>query len=106
MIVRVNGSLRAHDAARKFDGAVRDHFVGIHIGLSARTGLEDNQWEVVVELALNDLIGCACNQVCNILGQFSQLGVCQRRSLLQRSQCTHHRAAPDESITADVEIVQ
>ena len=106
VIVRVNGSLRSHDATRKFDGAVRDHFVGIHIGLSARTGLEDDQREMVVELALNDLIGGACNQVCNILGQLSQLGVCQCRSLLQRSQCAHHGAAPDESITADVEIVQ
>ena len=106
MIVRVNGSLGAHDATRKFDGAIRDYFVGIHIGLSARTGLEDNQREMVVELALDDLIGGACNQVCDILGQLSQLGVCQCRGLLQRSQCTHHGAAPDESVTADVEIVQ
>ncbi|MCY1306059.1 hypothetical protein D9M70_558930 [compost metagenome] len=58
VIVRMHRLLRAHDAAEQFDRAVRNHLVGIHVRLGARTGLPDDEREMVVELAVDHFLRC------------------------------------------------
>ena len=41
------GSLLPMHAAGQLDGAIRDDFVDVHVGLGARTGLPDPQRELV-----------------------------------------------------------
>src|ERR1700733_1719852 len=48
--------LRAELAAQELDGSVRDHFVDVHIGLGARTGLPDVERIILVELARDGLV--------------------------------------------------
>ena len=55
MVIRMDRILRADHAAEHLDGAVGDHFIGVHIGLGARAGLPDRQGEMVIPLALGDL---------------------------------------------------
>ena len=55
VVVRMNRLFRAELPAENLNGAVRDHFVHVHVGLRARASLEDDQREVVVQLASNDL---------------------------------------------------
>lgn len=55
MVIRVDGLLGAHRAAQDLNRAVGDDLVGVHVGLRARTGLPDDQREVVEQLALGHL---------------------------------------------------
>ncbi len=57
VVVRVDRGFRAHLAAQHFDGAIGDDFVGVHVGLGAGAGLPDDEGEVIVELALDHLLG-------------------------------------------------
>ena len=56
LVVRVAQRLGAEAAAEDFDRAVGDDLVGVHVGLGARAGLPDDQREMIVELALGDLL--------------------------------------------------
>lgn len=42
VVVGMDGLLRPQAAAHDLDGAVGDHFVGVHVALSAGTGLPDH----------------------------------------------------------------
>ena len=42
----------AHRFAKDLAGPVGDHFIGVHVGLGTRSGLPDNQREVIQKLAL------------------------------------------------------
>ena len=57
VVVGVDRRLGAHLAAQHLDGAVTDDLVGIHVRLGARAGLPDHQREMVVQLAVDDLVG-------------------------------------------------
>lgn len=50
MVVGVDWFLGAHGAAQNLDGAVRNDFIAIHVGLGSRAGLPDNEGEMVNEL--------------------------------------------------------
>ena len=106
VIVGVNGGLGTHLAARDLDGAVGDDLVSVHVRLRARTGLEDNQREVVVELAGDDLVTGLRDEVRDVGGQLAQLRVGQGRGLLQDAEGAHHRATPHEGVASNVEVVQ
>jgi hypothetical protein len=56
VIVGVDRLLRAHLAAEHLDGAVGNDLVGIHVGLGARSCLPDDEREVIVMLAVDDLL--------------------------------------------------
>jgi hypothetical protein len=57
VVVGVDRLLGAHLAAQNLDRAIRDHLIGVHVRLGARTRLPDHQREVVVQLAFDHLIG-------------------------------------------------
>jgi hypothetical protein len=71
VVVGVNGLLGAHFPAENLNGTVGDNLVGVHVGLSARTSLPDDQREVVQQLALSDLSG-------GLLNSLTNLGVCSK----------------------------
>ena len=70
VVVGVDRLLGAHGAAEDLNGAVRDDFVGVHVGLGAGAGLPDDEGEVVDELERGNLLG-------GLLDGLSKLGVCQ-----------------------------
>ena len=56
VVVWMDRLLAAQHAAGKFDRAIRDHFVGVHVGLSAAPGLPNAQREVFVKFARDNFI--------------------------------------------------
>jgi len=75
VVVGVN-PLRAERLPHQFEGAVGDYFVAVHIGLRPRTGLPDDEREVVVEGSGDDVIRGTADDVGFLLGQGSEFGVC------------------------------
>ncbi len=55
VVVRVNRRLGSKRLSEDFVGPVGDHFVDVHVGLGAGTGLPDRQREMIVEQALANL---------------------------------------------------
>lgn len=64
MIIGVH-HLGSEFTTEDFDSTVRDNFVGVHVGLGTGTGLPDDKGEVVVKLALNDLVSGLDNSIGN-----------------------------------------
>jgi hypothetical protein len=99
------GGLAAHHATRELDGAVRDDLVRVHVALGAATGLEHHQREVLVELALDHLVGGPHDEVGDVGRQLAELRVRLGGTLLQDAQRTDDRATPHERVAADREVV-
>lgn len=68
VVVGVDGLFAAHCAAEDFNGAVRNDFVGVHVGLRARAGLPDDEGKVVEEFKRGDFAG-------GLLDGFADFGV-------------------------------
>ena len=94
---------RAQRLAELLIGAVRDHLVGIGIGRRSRTGLEDVDHEVLVELSFLHLFGCVLNRVGEAGLEQPQLGIDQRGRALDLGQGANEAAG--ESQAADWEIL-
>src|SRR4029077_3947215 len=56
MIVRMNWFLRAERAAELEIGGIRNHFIDIHVGLRAGSGLPYEQRKVPVQFAVGDIL--------------------------------------------------
>ena len=63
IIIGMNRLLRADRAASKLDRPVGDHFVGVHVGLRAGTGLEHNQRKLFVPSAVDHLLRGTHDQI-------------------------------------------
>ena len=103
VVVGVDGRLAAECAAGQLDGAVGDHLVGVHVRLRAAAGLPHDQREVVVEFAGDDLVGGAHDQVARLFPQHAELGVGDRRRLLDDAEGAHH--LDRHAFAADAEVV-
>ncbi len=66
VVVGVDGLLGAHLAPQDLNGTVGDDFVRVHVGLSAGTGLPNDQGEVVEELALGHFTGGLLDSLTNL----------------------------------------
>ena len=82
-----------------------DDLVGVHVALRARAGLEDDERELGVELARDDLVGRTHDEVGDVGGQLAELAVRLRRTLLEDAEGTDHRAPPHERVTPDGEVL-
>src|ERR1700752_333466 len=96
--------LAAHDAAGEFDRAIRDHLVGVHVGLRAAAGLPNAQRKVAVEFAFDHFVAGLDDQFGFVRRKFSEFLVDQRGGLFEYSECANHFAR--HAIVADVEVVQ
>ena len=56
MIVRMNWRLRAERAAELEIGGISDHFIDIHVGLRAGSGLPYEQRKVPIQFAVSDIL--------------------------------------------------
>ena len=72
MVIGVNGRFGADLAAQNLDRAVRDHLIGIHIRLRARTCLPHDQREMLIQLAINNLLRGGDHRICQLGGQFAR----------------------------------
>ena len=104
VVVGVHGRLAAQHAAGHLDGAVGDHLVGVHVGLGARAGLPHAQREVVVELAVDDLLGRGGDQVTDRGVQLAKGDVRARCGLLEDAKGADHAAR--HGVLTDVEVDQ
>ncbi len=104
VIVGVNRRLAAQLAARKLDGSVGDHLVGVHVGLGPAAGLPHEQREVIVELALDDLVRRLADEPDRLGRKHLQIPVGERGRLLEQAQGADHRAW--KVVVTDAEVVQ
>ena len=56
MVVRVNQAVIAFCSPQQFDGPVRDHLIGVHVGGSAGAALDRVDDKLVVKLSPDDFI--------------------------------------------------
>ena len=109
VVVRVNelvlreARLVAEVAAEDFDGAVREHFVHVHVRLRARTRLPDCEREVAVELALKGFVAGFFNGGGALVVELAELLVRKRAGALQEREGTDdlHR----HLFNADLEVL-
>ena len=85
VIVGVNGLFASHHATRYFDGAIRDHFIGIHVRLGAAAGLPHVKRKMLVEFAGNHFIRGLHDQPSLICGKLSEVPIYERGSLFKDS---------------------
>ena len=90
MVIGMDGFFRTHHPAQHLNGPVGDHLIGIHVRLRARTRLPDNQREMIIELALDHLIGRLHDGFGNGRVQPPQSRISLRRRPLHNAKCPHH----------------
>src|SRR5207245_7014373 len=78
VVVGMNGLFAAHFAAGNFDGAIRDDFVDIHVGLRAAAGLPNAKREVRAEFSLDDFIGGADNEAALFVRELAEVQIDER----------------------------
>ena len=104
VIIGMDRLLRSQHAARDLDGAVRDDFVDVHVGLRAAARLPDAQRELIIPLALNHLVGGLHNQLRLLCRELAQVQIYERTRLLQNSECPYQLGR--HGVAANVEVEQ
>ncbi|MNZ88870.1 hypothetical protein D3C78_1077720 [compost metagenome] len=66
MVVWVYRNLAATALAGQLVGAPGNHFIDIHIALGAAASLPDDEWKLVIELAVEHFIGSLLDQPGNV----------------------------------------
>ena len=104
VVVGVDRRLAAAFAAGELDGAVRDHLVDVHVRLRPTTGLPDVQRELVVVLAVDDLVGGLHDQLRLLGRELAEVLVGEGGGLLEDGH------APDDglrhAVVADGEMME
>ncbi len=90
--------------AGELDRAVRDDLVGVHVRLRAAAGLPDDQREMSVELASDDLVGRAHDEIALGRVELAEVLVGEGRRLLDDAEGPDDRAP--EAVAADLEVLQ
>ena len=104
VVVGMHETLFATHAAEQFAGAVREHFVHVHVRLRARAGLPHGQREFVVMLAGNDFVGGLDDGVGLLRIEYAQVLVDLGRGALHASERTHEFAG--HLLRGDLEVLQ
>jgi hypothetical protein len=104
VIVGMDRLLGAHRAAQHLDGAVGDHFIGIHVGLGARSGLPHHQREMLVQLTVDHFLGGLDDGLADRLVEPAQRHVGFGGGALDDAQRPDHRRRL--LFPADLEIAQ
>ena len=84
MVVGVAIFVFALLVAQQLKGAVGDDLVGVHVGRSSRAALNAVHGELIVQLALDDLVASRANGVPDLAGQHAELHVRNGRGFLTR----------------------
>ena len=104
VIIGMHRLLRAHLAAQELDGAVADHFIGVHVALGAAARLPDHQRKVVVELACYHLVGGLDDGRRHVLGQEPELVIDLCAGPLELAERPDHLSR--EALARDLEMLE
>jgi hypothetical protein len=104
VVVGVDRLLRAHSPAHHLDGAVRDNFIGVHVGLGARAGLPYDQREMVVQLAVDHFLRRCDDVLCKLRVELAEFEIRLCRCTLHDAERTDNRGRL--LLPADLEIAQ
>ncbi len=86
------------------DRAVRDHLVGVHVGLGSRAGLEHDERELVVELSIHNVLRGAYDEVDLVGRQLAQLCIRKGGALFEDPERPDDRPVPPVALHPDREI--
>ena len=103
VIVGMDRRFLAALAAEHFVGAVGDHLVDVHVGLGAGAGLPHRQREMIVELAVDDLLRRLHDGLCAARIERSERQIGFRRGALDDGERADDRAR--HALLADAEII-
>ena len=92
----------AQPPPQQLGGPVGDHLVGIHVGRSARAGLEDVHHELGVELPVSHFLRRLLDGRSQALVQQAQLGVGGCRVLLDQAKRADERPGKAQSANREV----
>ena len=104
VVVGVDRLLGPHDTTGQLDGPVRDHLVGVHVGLGAAPGLPDAQREVVIELTFGYLGRRLLDEDGQLVTELAQVAVHLGRGTLEDAEGPDDRLG--HGLGADVEVMQ
>ena len=104
VVIGVDGFLRTLLSPGHFDGPVRDHFIDVHVGLGARTGLPNTQWEFIHQNAVGHFSGRTLDEFSLRAIQFAERVVHPSAGQLQNPEGTNEGRR--HSVVADFEVVQ
>ena len=102
VIVGVDGRFGAQHATGEFDGAVGDDLVGVHVGLRPASGLPDAKGKVIVEVAVDDVLGGGDDEVAHFGVELLEGHVGLGGGLLEDAESTNH--AQRHGVVTDVKI--
>ena len=103
MVVGVHRIPRAHLAAEYLDCSIGYNLVGVHVRGSTGPRLKNVDDEMVVKIAVDNLLGGLHDGICPFLAQQSQFLIHLRRRSFDHSQRTNKR--PGESEVADRKVL-
>ena len=104
VVVGMDGLLRTHLAAQHLDGAIRDHLVRVHVRLSARAGLPDDEGEMIVQVSRDHFLRRAHDRGAKPLIEMPQFHIGFGGRALDDSQRPHDREGLP--LQADFEIAK
>ena len=65
MVIRMHRSLGSQFTTHHLNGAIGDHLIDVHVGLSTRPGLPYHQWEMLIQFTINNFISSFDNVICD-----------------------------------------
>src|SRR5262249_33893347 len=106
VVVGVAELVLALRVAHQLEGPVRDHLVGVHVGRGARAALEDVQPELVVQLALDDLLAGLLDPGEHVLAELAALLVRARGGQLDHRERLDQVRVEAKLDPGDVEVLE
>ena len=103
VVVRMHWLVGGKPGTGQFVGAVRQHFVHVHVGLCAGAGLPDDERELAVQFATQHVIGGADDEVGLFLLDAAEAGVGQRGGFFHQRHGVDERAR--QGFAADFEVL-
>src|SRR3981081_99032 len=94
--------LRPHLTVRKFDCAVGDDFIDVHIGLRTAASLPDPERELIIELSRNNFIRGLSDELSLLGWKFAEILIHQRAGFLENSEGANQLGR--HSVAANVEV--
>src|ERR1044072_2440908 len=96
--------LASHNAAGNLNRAVRDYFVGVHVGLRAAAGLPNTQGKVIVELSFNHFITSLHDELRLVVRQLAEFFINERSGLFENAERANHLAR--HPVVTDIEMMK
>ena len=103
MVVRMHRFVGGKAGAGEFVGAVRQHFVHVHVGLRAGTGLPNDERELAIEFARQHVVSGADDEIGLLLLDAAEASVGLRGGFFDERHCVNERAR--QGFAADFEVL-